>query len=298
MKSFSAEEVGLAVLGWPIKHSISPYLHNEALDELSRSDSRFNGWSYERLEVPAEELPFLLPQLAQNGYRGINLTIPHKVEVLPHLSEIDPEAEIMGAVNTLQWFEGGWKGYNTDGYGLQRALETVFDIELQNCSVLILGAGGAARAAAARCLAKGCTQVCITNRSADRLAALISDLRAHFPESDLRGFPLDDLPKQVLNISNLIVINATSLGLQPEDPPPIDLSFLKLGSETRIYDMIYNPPQTALLKDAKAEEMNRSNGLSMLVFQALRSLEIWSGREVSAEAMFEGAKKGMREIAL
>ena len=96
----------------------------------------------------------------------------------------------------------------------------------------------------------------------------------------------------------MIVINATSLGLQPEDPPPIDLSFLKLGSETRIYDMIYNPPQTALLKDAKAEEMNRSNGLSMLVFQALRSLEIWSGREVSAEAMFEGAKKGMREIAL
>ena len=109
---------------------------------MRRSDSRFNGWSYERLEVPAEELPFLLPQLAQRGYRGINLTIPHKVEVLPHLLEIDPEAELMGAVNTLQWVEGGWKGYNTDGYGLQRALETVFDIELQTCSVLILGAGG------------------------------------------------------------------------------------------------------------------------------------------------------------
>ena len=127
MKSFSAEEVGLAVLGWPIKHSISPYLHNEALDELRRSDSRFNGWSYERLEVPAEELPFLLPQLAQRGYRGINLTIPHKVEVLPHLLEIDPEAELwerlipcngsreVGKATTpmAMGYSGLWKQFST-----------------------------------------------------------------------------------------------------------------------------------------------------------------------------------------
>ena len=297
MRSFSADEVGLAVLGWPINHSISPYLHNEALSELRGRDSRFDGWSYERLEVRAEELPTLLPQLGQHGYRGLNLTIPHKVEVIPHLMDIDPEAEVMGAVNTLQWLDGGWKGFNTDGYGLQRALETVFELQLKSCAVLILGAGGAARAAAARCLAEGCPEVCITNRSPSRLSSLVEDLRKQFPNSSLRSFPPEAMPTQILDFPELIIINATSLGLQSKDPAPIDLTLHEWRPHTRVYDMIYNPSQTALLKTAADFGISCSNGLSMLVHQALRSLEIWTGCEVSANAMFAGAEKGMKEIA-
>ena len=115
LPNFYNNEVGLAVLGYPIKHSISPELHAAALKELSEKEPIFRKWKYQKIEVLPNRLAEALPLLSDSGYRGLNLTIPHKVEVLPLLDCIDDQAKVMGAVNTLSWENQGWKGYNTDG---------------------------------------------------------------------------------------------------------------------------------------------------------------------------------------
>ena len=161
-------KTGLAVIGYPIEHSISPYLHHAALRQLSESKTIFSDWEYHKIEARVDELKTLLPRLAELGYRGINLTIPHKVEVLSLLDEIDPEAESMGAVNTLSWQDNKWIGSNTDGYGFQRAVEASFGRPLKEYCILVLGAGGAARAAAMKCLFVGCEEIWLTNRSQER----------------------------------------------------------------------------------------------------------------------------------
>ena len=133
-------EVGLAVLGYPIKHSISPQLHTAALEVLALGDPAFACWNYRKIEVPPQHLSTALPRLVELGFRGLNLTIPHKVEILPLLSGIDPQAEIMGAVNTLKWENNGWHGYNTDGFGLSLAIRNAFQKSMADFDVLVLGA--------------------------------------------------------------------------------------------------------------------------------------------------------------
>ncbi len=173
---------GLAVLGFPISHSLSPILHNAALREISKFKAEFKQWEYQKIELAPERLPEALDRLRDCGYRGLNLTIPHKVEVLPFLGSIDPDAELMGAVNTLTLVDGGWSGCNTDGYGLEQGLRETLKVELQDSQVLVLGAGGAARAAATQCLRRGCSRLWIGNRSIDRLKKVEEILKSNFGE--------------------------------------------------------------------------------------------------------------------
>jgi len=292
LRAFPPEKVGLAVLGHPISHSISPSLHNAALRKLSESDERFANWRYDKIEVQASELPDALPRLAELGYLGINLTIPHKVEVLPLIDWIDDEAKAMGAVNTLVWDGAGWKGYNTDGCGLENALSEVLKASLRDSSILILGAGGAARAAVARCLLSGCECVWVANRSANRLKQMNDALCEEFGQDRLRPFVLSEIPRELGDLKNLLIINATSLGLAEKDPSPMSLS--GLSSSTKVYDMIYNPPETALLKEARMLGMSRANGLSMLVHQAAKALEIWTNEQVCSDSMFVCAREVMQ----
>ena len=292
LRTFPPEKVGLAVLGYPISHSISPTLHNSALRKLSESDERFLHWRYDKIEVQASELADALPRLAQLGYRGINLTIPHKVEALPLIDWIDDEAEAMGAVNTLAWDGTGWKGYNTDGYGLENAVSEALNASLTDSSILVLGAGGAARAATARCLLSGCEYVWVGNRSANRLKEMNDALRERFGQDRLRPFVLSEIPEEVRGLKNLLIINATSLGLGEKDPSPMSLS--GLASSTKVYDMIYNPPETALLKEARMADMPSENGLSMLVHQAAKALEIWTNEQVCSDSMLARAREVMQ----
>lgn len=289
--SYGEEDVGLAVLGDPIAHSISPELHNAALRELSESDERFANWRYDKIEVSARQLADALPRLAELGYRGINLTIPHKVEVLPLLKSVDEEALAMGAVNTLVWDENGWLGRNTDGYGLEQGVHEDLGVRLEDSSILILGAGGAARAATAQCLLRGCETVWLGNRSLDRLAGVTEALGNVFESHRIRTFALSKLPSEIENLEDLLVINATSLGLRENDPSPLALN--GLSSKTKVYDMIYNPPETALMKEGLEAGMATGNGLSMLVHQAAKALEIWTGERVSSRVMLASARRAM-----
>ena len=289
--SFQEGEVGLAVLGDPIAHSISPQLHNAALRELSAKDESFKRWRYDKIEVSAGQLADALPRLAELGYRGINLTIPHKVEVLPLLKSVDEEALAMGAVNTLVWDENGWSGRNTDGYGLEQGVHEDLGVRLEDSSILILGAGGVARAATAQCLIRGCETVWLGNRSLDRLDGVTEALGNVFESHRIRTFALSELPPEIEGLENLLVINATSLGLRENDPSPLAMD--GLSSNTKVYDMIYNPPETALIREGVKAGMAAGNGLSMLVHQAAKALEIWTGQRVSSRVMLASARRAM-----
>jgi shikimate dehydrogenase len=263
----------LAVLGFPIRHSLSPAMHNAALADLARTDPAFGSWHYTRFEVPPADLPGALGRLHTAGFRGLNLTVPHKVIAFPCVAEIDLAARAIGAVNTLLRTAVGWRGANTDGYGLAAAIESELGLSLSEAQVILLGAGGAARAAAVECLRRRCASLSIANRTPAHLDALLAVLRPLGGPGLLRGFdpaaPPPDLP------AGALVINATSAGLRPADPAPIDLA--RLPRPAAVFDMIYNPPETALLRQAAALGLPRAGGLAMLVHQGARSLELWSG---------------------
>lgn len=285
------DSVGLAVLGSPIKHSISPQLHNAALEQLSSFKPLFKKWSYKKIHVESEDLSLALPRLAECGYLGLNLTIPHKVDVIGLIQSIDAEAKTIGAVNTLMHEGGQWHGYNSDGFGLEKALFENLSFSFDSANVLILGAGGAARAAAVQALSRNCQKVWIANRSTQRLNLLKEYLVGNFESERISAFNSSDVPNELFEIENLLIINSTSLGLKSNDPPPLSLS--KFHSTTKVYDMIYNPKQTHLLKQAADLGMGFENGLSMLVYQAWRSLAIWTKSQISSDAMFLAAQEAL-----
>ena len=311
LRTASFAPVPLAVLGHPIAHSLSPRMHNAALTALARDSSAasqppealakgggragsdrvrarttaeaqarpevalhpFSDWHYDKFDIEPAALSEALAALAARGFLGVNLTVPHKVLAVAEVADIEPSARAAGAVNTLLRTGAGWHGFNTDGYGLAMGVRETLGCELGGQAVILLGAGGAARGAAVECLARGCASLAVGNRTAATRDALLAELRPLAGTIPLRGFdpsaPPADLPDGAL------VINATSLGLQPDEPPPIDLALLPPPSG--VYDMIYNPPQTALLAAAARLGLPAANGLSMLVHQGARALEIWSG---------------------
>jgi shikimate dehydrogenase len=263
----------LAVLGHPIAHSLSPAMHNAALTALARDNPRFRDWRYFRFDVPPDDLPEALDLLHQKKFHGLNLTVPHKVLAFERVAKIDPATLRVGAVNTLVWTERGWRGHNTDGYGLAAAVRETLGRELASSHIILLGAGGAARAAAVECLQQHCSSLWIGNRTRSHLDALLAVLAPLAGKSPLCSFlpaePSASIPRGAL------VINATSAGLRASDPPPVDLG--QLPRPASVFDMIYNPPETPLLTAARTLGLPRANGLAMLVHQGAKSLELWTG---------------------
>lgn len=289
LAGWSFAGTALAVLGHPIAHSVSPPMHNAALADLARADERFRAWRYFRFDVPPADLPTALGRLHTAGFHGLNLTVPHKVLARDLVAEVDPAAAKVGAVNTLLRTPTGWRGLNTDGYGLATAVRETLGANLAGATVVLLGAGGAARGAAVECLGQGCAALWIGNRTAANLDALLATLRSLASAVTLRGFdpahPPADLPRSAL------VINATSAGLRAADAAPMDLR--SFGPGTKVYDMIYNPPQTTLLRQAAELGFARAGGLSMLVHQGAKSLQIWSGASPSAAVMEAAARAAL-----
>ena len=288
LEQWSFKGTALAVIGHPIEHSISPNMHNAALSAMAEEDAAFREWEYFRFDIPPDVLSDAIPLFHSHRFRGINLTLPHKVQVLDLLREIDPMARSMGAVNTLDWRPEGYSGYNTDGFGLSRALESDLGTRLEAESVILLGAGGAARAAAVQCLECGCRELWIGNRTVSRLETMLTALSEWKDSNRVRGFNLAEIPPE-LPCSG-VLINATSLGLREDDPSPIDMG--RFDCSLKVFDMIYSPPRTTLMKNAEEWGVQTANGLSMLVWQGVRSLEIWSQTKVPAEAMFAAVQRG------
>ena len=295
LDSWSPNGTTLAVLGHPIKHSLSPQMHNAALARMAQSDPRFAAWRYVRFDIAPDDLPLALEKLHACGFLGLNLTLPHKILAFDRIASLDPAVRPIGAVNTLLRTPHGWHGYNTDGYGLASAVRENLRVELAGTPVILLGAGGAARGAAVECLQRGCAGLWIANRTRATLDALLAQLAPLANGIPLHGFDptaqgacgsTGSLASAPLPPAGALVINATSAGLKPTDPLPLDLAALAARARPAgVYDMVYNPPETALLAQARALGLPTANGLSMLVHQGARSLQIWSAAAVPVPTM-------------
>jgi shikimate dehydrogenase len=300
LRNWSFDGTALAVLGHPIQHSVSPQMHNAALFEMAKHDSRFASWKYFRFDIRPEQLEEALKEFWRRGFKGLNLTVPHKIiafnfEDLVN-TQFSPDTGEIGAVNTLTYSaHGGWDGENTDGYGLETDIKEKLGMPLSDRHIILLGAGGAARSAALTCIRRQCRSLWIVNRTAKNR----DDLKSHlFGASShlgiqVRGLDPSDLPEELP--MNSLVINATSAGLKPTDPLPVDLT--TLPRPAGVYDMIYNPPETPLLAQARALGIPAANGLGMLVHQGARALEIWSETAVPVDAMRTAVHSAMKASA-
>jgi shikimate dehydrogenase len=251
-------------------------MHNAALATISG----FAGWRYFPFDVPPADLAAALDIMGSYGFHGINLTVPHKVLAFSMVSSLDDGADEVGAVNTLLREGSGWRGFNTDGYGLATSLREDLGIGLGGTPVVLLGAGGAARGAAVECLRAGCAGLWIINRTRSNLDSLLAHVSPIARKIPVKALDLSaaarGLPK------GAVVINATSAGLHRDDPAPVDLATLPgIGA---VYDMIYNPPVTRLLQQARALGLPFANGIGMLVHQGAKALEIWTGAPAASTA--------------
>lgn len=286
----------LAVLGHPIAHSLSPAMHNAALATLAAADSRFSSWRYFKFDVDPADLAQALPRFAAKGFLGLNLTIPHKIIAVDLVRRIDSAAADAEAVNTLRLMpDGAYEGFNTDGHGVACGIAEDLGRTIAGSPIVLLGAGGAARAAAITCLQGGCTALWIGNRTRPNLDALLAQLAptAHRLGTPLHAFELARPPADIA--PDAIVINATSSGLKPGDAPPIDV--WRLPGRPCIYDMIYNPPVTPLLAAATARGLRAANGLSMLVHQGARALELWTEQPAPVAVMQRACREALARPA-
>ncbi|MBE2181588.1 MAG: shikimate dehydrogenase [Chthoniobacterales bacterium] len=278
-------EMRLAVLGFPVEHSLSPAMQNAAL-EAAGSDIR-----YGKILCPAENLAEAVGFARQAGFLGLNLTIPHKFEALQLCTELDDTARQLGAVNTLLFDGSRTAGFNTDGPGLVRAIRDVFSFDLRDLRVMILGAGGGAGSAAAlQCALEKCPRLVLVNRTEDkardvarRAAALLHTDRLEGPENRVTVIPLENaaLGEQLARTD--LVVNASSLGMKRTDPRLVPAALIT--PDLMVFDMIYRPAVTRLLEDAQAAGARTANGLSMLLHQGALSLEIWLNRPAPLDAM-------------
>ena len=279
-----------AVFGKPIAHSLSPLMQNAAIEKIAARNAEYKGSKYFAFEVDPANLKDALEKFRHKGFLGINLTIPHKEVVMDILGDLDAAAKNAGACNTLLRTESGWKGFNTDGLGLEKAVEKNFGRGFENAEVVLIGAGGAARGAAFT-IAPKCKKLSIVNRSPERLEKLAADLRS-------KGFSCETLALGggIPEIGeNAIIINSTSIGLKDGDSPVINFS--KLPKSAVFYDMPYRrDADTASVAAAKANGIKAADGLSMLAWQGAIALNIWTGEPVDGLGglMFEtleGARK-------
>ena len=281
LADWSLGGTALAVVGHPIAHSLSPVIHNAALAALARTEPRFRDWRYHKFDIAPGDLPAALAAFHRLNFRGLNLTVPHKSLAVEHLARSDSFVRAAGAANTLTFFEDGWHGANTDGYGLTHSLQQELGAGLAGAPVILLGAGGAGRGAAVECLRARCAALWIGNRTAASLAVLLTELQPLAGATELHGFDLARPPAGLP--AGAIVINATSLGLKTDDPAPLDLK--QIPRPGWVMDMIYRPARTALLRQAAELGLPHTNGLAMLVHQGARSLEIWTGATVPVSVM-------------
>lgn len=261
------------VIGDPIAHSMSPAIHNDAFERENIEAV------YHHFHVKREQLVDAVKGMKAIGVAGFNVTVPHKTDIIPLLDEVDELAQSIGAVNTVVLKDGRYIGYNTDGRGFYKSLldESVADIKSKK--VLILGAGGAARAIYFTLVKDGVRAVDIANRTLEKAASLIADC------------PYDKLSK-ALTISDAeaaiheydIIIQTTSIGMSPNvSQTPIHVNRLK--AEGLVSDIIYNPLKTKLLLDSEAMGARVQNGVGMFVNQAALAFEIWTGILPDTERM-------------
>ncbi|MGI5850485.1 MAG: shikimate dehydrogenase [Clostridiales bacterium] len=265
-----------AVIGHPIGHSLSPQLHNSIYDKIGID------MIYLAFDIPSGNLESAVEGLCALNFSGFNVTIPHKEEVIAFLDKIDPMAAAIGAVNTVKIEGRRMTGYNTDGLGFLHSLKGQC-VECKGRNILILGAGGSARAIGITLADQTPGEILILNRNRDRGERLAMDINEYAGYGLSRA--VGDVPDRID-----IIINTTPLGMWPKvlDSPLAGYTF---NPETIVCDIVYNPLETALLGEAKRSGCKTVGGLGMLVGQGIKAVEIWTDKGIddsTARLVYDG----------
>ena len=271
-----------AVVANPIKHSISPFIHNSAF-EATNTNGVYLAW-----EVDATELAETVANIRRYQMFGINLSMPYKEQVIPYLDQLSSEACLIGAVNTVVNREGTLIGYNTDGKGFFKSLPS---FKISKKRLVLLGAGGAAKAILAQAILDGVSQISVFVRSSS-----MEKTRPYLEKiQNATGFRVDLFAlEDVQNLQDSItqadlLVNATSVGMDGSSQP-IPTSIV-LPEKLMVADVIYQPFETPFLKWAKEQGNQSINGLGMLLYQAAEAFELWTGKEMPTDQIWESLKQ-------
>ena len=271
-----------AVVANPIKHSISPFIHNSAF-EATNTNGVYLAW-----EVDATELAETVANIRRYQMYGINLSMPYKEQVIPYLDQLSEEACLIGAVNTVVNREGTLIGYNTDGKGFFKSLPS---FKISRKRLVLLGAGGAAKAILAQAILDGVSQISVFVRSSS-----MEKTRPYLEKiQNATGFRVDlfaledvqDLQDSITKAD--LLVNATSVGMDGSSQP-IPTSIV-LPEKLMVADVIYQPFETPFLKWAKEQGNQSINGLGMLLYQAAEAFELWTGKEMPTDQIWESLKQ-------
>jgi shikimate dehydrogenase len=270
------------LFGDPVKHSKSPLMHNTAFQELGLNAA------YAAFQIGPGQLQAAVEGIRSLGFRGVNVTIPHKIEVMDYLDEIDEHAMAIGAVNTIVNNNGHLIGYNTDGIGYVRSLKEEADFSVKGKRVLMLGAGGAARGVAYALAAEGTAEMWVANRTEEKATELADSLNGYTKTYGIRYDQINEIRDHV----DLIVHN-TSVGMHPNvDEVLVDTSWFHEG--LTVSDLVYNPLETRLLREAKARGARAHDGLGMFIYQGVYAFEYWTGVTAPVAVMREAVEKALR----
>ncbi|TDI91256.1 MAG: shikimate dehydrogenase [Candidatus Dadabacteria bacterium] len=266
------------IFGHPVKHSLSPDMHNSAFNTLGLNSV------YVAFDIDPESIEEATRAIRVMGIRGINITIPHKQTIIPYLDEVSPDAKLTGAVNTVKNENGKLLGYNTDVGGFLRAIREDLDFSPEGNTLFLIGAGGAARAVLSAFCMNGGAVVYITDIIKDKALELANQFKANFQNITIETVELDNqnLIEQKLNEADILV-NASPAGM--DGVGSLDIPLTSLNKNAVVYDLVYKPPDTNLLKEAKQLGHKASGGLSMLLYQGAESFEIWTGENAPVEIM-------------
>ena len=258
-----------------------------------------------RSNVRPDDLREAIAGAKKMNFIGLNLTVPHKLLAMDMVEALDESARKWGAVNTIRFeawdADSEWRplshfpgtipdkiraqGFNTDADAIVRALQDDLGMRVAGARVLLLGAGGAGRVAALKLAEEGAATLHLVNRTASKAEALAGDIRLKYPQVRVNpGFPDGEVD---------LILNATSAGLKPEDTLPLDVERFPLRRAGMVYDMIYRPAETPLLREARAAGCRTANGLGMLLYQGARALELWSGRAAPVKIMRDALVKNV-----
>lgn len=278
----STKVVGL--IGEPVEHSFSPPMHNEAFKTLGLD------YVYVPFNVSPDNLKSAIEGANSLNIQGLNVTIPHKINVIKYLKELDPIAELIGAVNTIDF--KNLKGYNTDGIGCIRAIEEVTKIKDKN--IVVAGAGGAARAIVFYLAKYGAEEVNILNRNLKKAENLASDLLASNLISNVNSSDILEISKFISDVD--ILIDTTPIGMHPNVSDEPIVKAADIHEELVVNDIVYNPNETVLLKEAIKANAKVVYGIKMLLYQGAESFKIWTGREAPVDVMEAKLKETLNVI--
>jgi shikimate dehydrogenase len=271
------------IFGYPVEHTFSPGMHNAAFKKLGMDAC------YVPFAVPPDKLQDAVRALIPLGLRGVNVTVPHKERVLAYLDELSEEARLIGAVNTIEVRDGRLVGHNTDGRGFLRSLREHGGLDPKGKKFLFIGSGGAARAVSFSLALAGAAGIVFRDLDVRKASLLADDIR------EKTGVPAITIEQEMLAQHAAdadCLINATPLGLKKKDPLPIQKELIQ--RKHLVCDLVYNPPETALLKMAAKRGARGLPGLGMLLYQGVIAFELWTGKKAPALVMKNALSRQIR----